>query len=561
MASRAKFAAILTVLLVFLSGGTSQVLKDGNYGYSPGHNPLRKKLSEPVPYPPSANLLAGNTFDECEAQSDCNGARSCLAPDDSFCRPGQNCFCTPASFTFCLSDSGCPSGEICADPSFRLRRICVSPNALRFTIFRRGGPPLRPPESGLELSACSTDSQCQGARTCSFLYGNPFVQPCSGRQPCYCLTSSLPICFTSEDCPKGEVCANTPISRDRPTCVAAEVEKNLLSVEEIPITLANSEGYTLDPCRQNSQCIGNRRCVQLKLDIPGLPPCQGSSCVCLPTSLRFCASSDDCSLQEVCAETGYFSAPSQFCVSLDARAAYDAVYTVTSPIVCPTLISKDPPVRALVQKRTRIAQARIGNGLSRSHTNDSQDLMLPSAVDIVGGREANDNLLRRVVGLSSSLGFCSGVVISSRWVLTAAHCEMDGSSTASFLSRTAFSRKAIVRDIKRCFAHPKFHSTPGNYEFDIAVCELNSPAPSGVLPMSLNCNAKVPGDGMPSRSIGFGRIEFGQAGDPVLRQVDTRTVNLKKCSNIYRTEAFRGIGVTQNQLCSGSLPRGGCGTW
>ena len=147
--------------------------------------------------------------------------------------------------------------------------------------------------------------------------------------------------------------------------------------------------------------------------------------------------------------------------------------------------------------------------------------------------------------------YCSGVLIDATWVLTAAHCVVDRSTSAVELAVGAYdlSRFSGPRiSAKRLIVHPDYNTT--NYQNDIALIEMTQAAN---LP-TITLFSGLSKDGTPSDLIGImlTAIGWGMADGAeywyypkVLRQVDLPVLPDSYCNKIYHTTLGSG------QLCAG----------
>lgn len=179
-------------------------------------------------------------------------------------------------------------------------------------------------------------------------------------------------------------------------------------------------------------------------------------------------------------------------------------------------------------------------------------LDLRPSISIQGGYQAADGLRRYMAWT----GRCSGLVISRRWVMTAAHCRTPPGTNVWFGLPQVGAPGASVR-VRRTFDHPNFPQ--GNRaHFDAAVLELESDAPPGTLFMRVNRRAFFPAANAPVRALGYGA--FSNSGrDGILRQVDLRVQDPLSCAaqQVSVSGIFNNPALT---VCVIS-PGGSCGSW
>lgn len=191
------------------------------------------------------------------------------------------------------------------------------------------------------------------------------------------------------------------------------------------------------------------------------------------------------------------------------------------PTVCPVVLSPHPPAPVSVER-------------------------------IIGGSLSTRITASYIVALEQFFDFqCTGVLISKRWLLTAAHCGVSMSWIARFGGLDAFSGEE--RAIDKIFIPDQTNASfPSDFSEDIALIRLTTDAPSTSTFVSVNANDSLPLTNSFARMVGYGRTDpvgAGRGGD-ALRQVDLPIVPSKDCFLAYDW-------LTDDRVCAG-FADGGC---
>jgi hypothetical protein len=107
----------------------------------------------------------------------------------------------------------------------------------------------------------------------------------------------------------------------------------------------------------------------------------------------------------------------------------------------------------------------------------------------------------------------------------------------------------VEREISKIIIHPQYNRKWGDY--DVAVWQLSTPAPSGYTPIPLDVNGTTAVQGTTGSLLGWG--EQDQAGDfsTILNEVSVPVYNTSQCTYVYDK-------ITAQMLCVG-FPQGGAG--
>ncbi|CAF4253010.1 unnamed protein product, partial [Rotaria magnacalcarata] len=175
---------------------------------------------------------------------------------------------------------------------------------------------------------------------------------------------------------------------------------------------------------------------------------------------------------------------------------------------------------------------------------------------IVGGENAAPATWGWAVSLRIGTGsLCGGSIISSSWVITAAHCIISQTPSQYTIYAGSTSRWAgtQTRTASNIFVHPGYSST--TYVNDIAMLKLSSPLSmddpyvSSICIPSVNQSTLSAGEwpsvGTNVVAVGWGKLSEGGSLPTTLQQVTVQTVAYQ-ASTCVRTMVNWTV-----QLCAG----------
>jgi secreted trypsin-like serine protease len=142
---------------------------------------------------------------------------------------------------------------------------------------------------------------------------------------------------------------------------------------------------------------------------------------------------------------------------------------------------------------------------------DSSDSDVCSTLKIAGGSECYDPP-KAIVVVRTPNGYCSGTFITTRQVLTAAHCFAAGTSGVSILTQY-FSYSAVKIQV-----HPSFNPNVPSDQNDVAIVTVGADAPVTPVPLRLSSDTQAGdtvvtyGYGLDQNDDTYGqRVESGEA--------------------------------------------------
>jgi secreted trypsin-like serine protease len=174
---------------------------------------------------------------------------------------------------------------------------------------------------------------------------------------------------------------------------------------------------------------------------------------------------------------------------------------------------------------------------------------------IVGGSFVPNGSYKFAVSLQNSSNghICTGSLITSTWVLTAAHCINNVNVAKHVRLGTVDATSGGLKiTIKRTIKHPDFNIVEGGG--DIALVELSSPA-TGITPLA-RYTANTPSAGASVRLLGWGQtvpqVGSGASTSRYLKQLDSSILASSNCQgNKIRSTEICIKGTSTAAACTG----------
>ncbi|XP_056456349.1 coagulation factor IXa [Gadus chalcogrammus] len=176
---------------------------------------------------------------------------------------------------------------------------------------------------------------------------------------------------------------------------------------------------------------------------------------------------------------------------------------------------------------------------------------------IVGGLDVSPGEIPWQVGLihrPSGLLFCGGSILSELWVITAAHCLVEGGQ--DFFVRAGEHNIDIEEgseqdlEVREEFFHPRYNATVSLYNHDIALLRLQSSIRFSpmVVPICLGPKAfaeTLVKDCSPGTVSGWGRLRFQGATSSTLKKVELPFTERADCKDSSSSR------ITRYMFCAG----------
>ncbi|MBY0454035.1 MAG: trypsin-like serine protease [Burkholderiaceae bacterium] len=201
-------------------------------------------------------------------------------------------------------------------------------------------------------------------------------------------------------------------------------------------------------------------------------------------------------------------------------------------------------VLSMVLQATSAAAAPLG------HSNQPQ---------IVGGTAAAPSAWPWQVQIRTT-GFggghlCGGALLSSRWVVTAAHCIVDKDATFLSVRAGSLNRESggQLVDVAHGVVHPDY-SASIEYDNDIALLQLSEPIVlNPITPLRAFEEPRFAHTGSQAIVTGWGTTESGGAYAWGLLQVQLPLLTATDCRS---HSAYASNLISDNMLCAGDLAGG-----
>ncbi|XP_043976577.1 transmembrane protease serine 4a isoform X2 [Gambusia affinis] len=170
---------------------------------------------------------------------------------------------------------------------------------------------------------------------------------------------------------------------------------------------------------------------------------------------------------------------------------------------------------------------------------------------IVGGVDAHIEEYPWQVSLQNGGHRCGGSLVSSRWIVTAAHCFSSNKEVSRWtvMSGETYMTTLGGSSVDKIIIHNKYDEARNDY--DLAMMRLSSPISLGDKrkPVCLPPKDLLLPDKAPVVVSGWGLLRENGKTSTILQKADIEVIDRKTCSNIYGS-------ISQRMICAGNLKGG-----
>lgn len=206
----------------------------------------------------------------------------------------------------------------------------------------------------------------------------------------------------------------------------------------------------------------------------------------------------------------------------------------------------------------------ITTSLPAQARNDDGKKIQPS---VVGGFETDIESFPWVVAITINKGEsalaslrCGGTLIDGDWVMTSAHCVMEGNNTVPSQDLRIVVGQADLTvtsglsvEVKEIHPHPDFNEVTGDN--DIALIRLVSWLEKAPVLISFSDAQPLANVGAAVTVVGWGSVapsEDPEVYPNILRKAVLSLTDASQCQQALRNETGMDIVITGNMLCAGS---------